>query len=197
MKKSSVIQNINPYYKEDKYYCVVKDRISENIRMYFPKKEFMTVNISWAAKRLSKMIRCYKLMKERTIHLIDNMKVRPNNIQNSIKYITRVKYLETKRKPTVSTNVSINENLILKQSKRNSDNKIFKEKKGSIFSQIYSELETQSTIMDNFNKFDDSNSSNEDSYNHLKDVKDKSQIKIRKKIESVQEITPRFSKVNL
>ena len=79
----------------------------------------------------------------------------------------------------------------------NSDNKIFKEKKGSIFSQIYSELETQSTIMDNFNKFDDSNSSNEDSYNHLKDVKDKSQIKIRKKIESVQEITPRFSKVNL
>lgn len=142
MKKSSVVQKLNPYYNEDIYYSCFKDRMNETLQSYFGGKEFINVNIGWAVKRLSKLIRCYRFMKKRTMNLIENNKYRTQNIQVTIKYLARVKYYEKKKELEAEKNAKIRE--ISKRSYRMiKGNKAFQEKRTSIFSHIYSELETQ------------------------------------------------------
>ena len=197
MKNSSIVQSLNPYYIEDKYYSVFKDRMSENLRILFPGKEYITVNISWAAKRLSKMIRCYRQMKERTLNLFDNHKINADNIQTAVKYYNRVRHYNSRRQSLESIGDSINE-INSRIISKGTANKIPQEKRLSYFSTIYSLLETQSGNMENVRKsFDFSSIEDKNNFsdieNKLESPKDKGIITA----ENESHITPRFIKVHL
>jgi hypothetical protein len=195
MKKSSVVQKLNPYYNEDIYYSCFKDRMNETLQSYFGGREFINVNISWAVTRLSKMIRCYKYMKKRTINLIDNNKYKTDNIQVTLKYLARVKYYQKKKSALEVKNDANLKEISNKGYRRIRGNKAFQEKRTSIFSHIYSELETQINNMEFMKKSIESSESGDKMKG--KDSKELLELKqdLEKNSVEKKQGTPRFSTI--
>ena len=146
------------------------------------------------------MIKCYKYMKERTIFLIDNHNIKPNNFQNSIKFMNRVKYFSTRRRSdeTETGIESVNEINIRRVSGLGNPNKLLKEKFSSHFSQIYYQLEIQSRTLENLKKSFDSITSEEKNNNLTSEIKLEAQMIAKdKKNGNESQVTPRFLKFKI
>lgn len=195
MKKSSVVQKLNPYYIEDHYYACFRDRMNETLQSYFGGREFINVNISWAIKRLGKMIRCYKLMKKRTLSIIEKNKFNTEKMHITIKYLTRVKFNQSKKISKEIKNEVAIKDYSNKGYRKIVGKKAFQEKRTSIFSHIYYELESQTASNEIMKKSIDSSSSESGNNTKLSTLNQINELKqdLERNFQDKKPGTPRFS----
>ena len=90
MQEEHFFQTLNPYYLNKKFFEVYKiDEITKN-KDIFNSNNKLTVNYSWAIKKLITFTKCYKFMKEKTIKVIREEQFRMDLIDYVINYSKRI-----------------------------------------------------------------------------------------------------------
>ena len=91
MQQEHFFQILNPYYLNKDFFEIYKiDEITKN-KDIFNSNDKLTVNYSWAIKKLITFTKCYKFMKEKTIKVIKEEEFRIDLIDYVINYSRRIK----------------------------------------------------------------------------------------------------------